>query len=284
MTVLPTVRRQLEAAAEGRRGRLPGWRGLRLPVEVVLTAVGVAAAVGVAGLVVVAFGHSTAPTPPAISKPPLSSVSAAGGRVLAANGIGATQFGEEASRAGSQLARLFGHPEGRYVPSICGFDGESYWIGLHVRPKGVRGERLFRSELWVYFKRSRFVGYAYYDLQALSRGPLADETHVPLNSEEGRQVLRGPRLSLATLDGLRLGDQVARAQRLYGQAFLQTTRPQGTPPKPRLGLVHIWQLNTPTGQVSGSIDGAKTSQDFYGDPRPIIGSITAGQTPNTPCH
>jgi hypothetical protein len=259
----------------------------RLPIGALVSAAGVAVALGVAILAVGLLGnHARATRSPAISKPLASPRHSGALRLLEGNGIGSIHFGETPASVDSGLARLFGRPKGgSYVRSICGFDHASYWIDLlDVRPKNFPGTHLFSASLVVLFKRSHFVGYVYNDDQAIAPGAVADETHLPLNSSQARQLLRGPRLTLRTARGLLLGDPLAQARRLYGRAFVETTQVQGTPPNPRLGRAPIWEVETPNGRLYGAIDNPQTTRSFYGSSRRSIGSISAGQNPNTPCR
>jgi hypothetical protein len=286
MTVLPTVRAQLQEAAERQAGRATAWPHRPFPIGALVSAAGAAVALAIAILAIVVLGHhATATRPPGGSKPvAVPGREPSPPRLLAGNGIGAIHFGETPTNVDSQLARLLGRPEGSYTPSICGLDHESSWVGLDVRPKSFRGVHRFRAQLFVYFKRSQFVGYVYNDDQAISGSTLNDETHIPLNSPQGREVLHGRRLTLATAKGLAPGDALTQARRLYGQAFVETTQAQGTPPNPRLGRAPIWEVQTPNGRLYGWIDNAQTAKSFYGSARRSIGSIAAGETPNTPCH
>jgi hypothetical protein len=206
--------------------------------------------------------------------------------VLDGNGIAKVTFGQTSTIVTAELERLFGRPASAstasaagYVRSICGFDHEIDWVGLHVRPSGR--QRLFRAALIVYFKRSHFVGYAYQDDQYISPGAPGSETNFPLTSPAATQVLHGPRLTLATAQGLAPGDPLARARRLYGRAFTETTQPQGTPPNRRLDRLPAWRADSASGRIQGAI---YTTSGFYSSPQRSIGSIDAGAIPNTPCR
>jgi hypothetical protein len=286
MTALPTVRSQLHEAAERQASSATASPHRRFPIGALVSAAGGAVALAIAILAIVALGHHAMATrsPEGSNPVAVPSREPSPSRLLAGNGISAIHFGETPTNVDSQLARLLGRPEGSYTPSICGLDHESYWVGLDVRPKSFQGVHLFRAQLFVYFKRSRFVGYVYTDDQAISRSTLNDETHIPLNSPQGRNMLRGPRLTLATAKGLAPGDPLAKARQLYGQAFVETTQAQGTPPNPRLGGAPIWEIQTPSGRLYGWIDNAQTANSFYENPRRSIASISAGETPNTPCR
>ncbi len=288
MTLLPTVRAQIQEAAERRAGGARTWRGPRFRLGTLISAAGVVVALAVGGLAVVLLGHhATASRTRAGSKPSvIAGRRSEGLRLLQGDGIGEIHFGETATSVDAALARLFGRPEGgNYVRGICGLDHASYWIdGLDVRRKDLPGTHLFSASLVVFFKRSRFVGYWFSDQQAISAKGATDKTHIPLNSPQARNVLHGPRLTLRTAKGLLLGDPLVLARRLYGQAFVETTQAQGTPPNPRLDRLPIWQVETASGRLYGGIDNPQTARSFYGSPRQSIGSISAGQTPITPCH
>jgi hypothetical protein len=114
--------------------------------------------------------------------------------------------------------------------------------------------------LTVYLRRGRFVGYAY--------GP-------PYGGRGVAPVRRGP--MLATADGLGLGDALDRGRRLYDGEFIATTQPQGTPPIPSLERLPVWEARTPAGRLHGFIDEPADHS------RRVIGSISAGAVPNTPC-
>lgn len=310
MTVLPTVRRQLQEAAERQAGRAAGRTRARLYPEPFAGAIGVvfgtaavAVALGFAAVLLVllghhARGHPSAPARGALLRPcsPSSVPTCKGGayptlahraprRLLSGNGIGAIRFGQTARRVDVELTRLLGRPEAEHVVSICGFDHYSVWVGLDIRPSGVTGgHRYFRAQLTIFFKHSRFVGYEYNDDQYIARDAPWSETSYPLASPQARQVLYGPRLTLATAKGLVLGETVGRARHMYGRAFAQTTREQGTPPNPRLTRLPTWNANTPSGLISGGIYNATQLGSFYASSQPGIASIRAGDIPNTPCH
>lgn len=289
MTVLPTVRRQLQQAAERQAGCPPARTRPRLApevlargVRVVLGAGGVAVALGFAILLVVLLGHRGTTRSPAASKPGTpTSHQAAPLRVLNSGGIGSLRFGQTAASVDAGLARLFGRTNGDAVyirgpRANCGFDHYSEWFGLDAKPPGFRGgHRYFRAQLTIYFKHSQFVGYAYGDDQYISPDAPGDETSIPLDSSQGKQVLHGPRLTLATAKGLTLGDPLARARRLYGRAFVETVQPNA-------GRDGLWKANTGSGRIYGGIANVSTAKSFYASPRPSISAITAGETP--PCH
>jgi hypothetical protein len=133
------------------------------------------------------------------------------------------------------------------------------WTGLATTP--TIGPTV---GLTVYLRRGRFVGYAY--------GP-------PYGGRGVAPVRRGP--VLATADDLGLGDPLDRGRRLYDAAFIATTQPQGTPPVPSLEPLAVWKARTATGRLHGFIDQIGGHRPH---PRRVIGSISAGAVPNTPCE
>jgi hypothetical protein len=181
--------------------------------------------------------------------------------VLEVTGIGNVGFGRPSGRVAQRLNRMLGRPgsasgvfRGR-GPRACGFDHEIVWSSLATTPT---------VGLTVYLKRGRFVGYAY--------GP-------PYGGRGVEPVREGP--VLATAAGLGLGDALRRGHQLYGAAFIATTQPQGTPPMPSLPRLPAWQARTATGRLHGFVDEASGQRSRV---RPVIGSISAGVVPNTPCH
>lgn len=205
-------------------------------------------------------------------------------RLLHPNGIGEARFGEERLTVVATLARALGGPGTSIGPGLCGFEPYMQWSGLDRRPEQSGGRRLFRAELAVFFRHSRFVGYTYSDDQYLSRTTTESKTSIALNSPGGRQVLHGPQLTLATPQGLAPGNPFHRGEQLYGRTFKRTSAAQGTPPQPKLVRLPIWAVEAPSGRMYGSIDTKSTAQSFYARARPTIGSISAGRTPNTPCR
>lgn len=286
MTVLPTVRRQLQQAVERQTSRPTSRARPRLATEglggamrVLLGAAGVTAALGFAILLVLLLGHrGTATHSPAASKPGISSSHHSSPlQMLDADGIGRLHFGQTAAGVDAGLARMFGrtNSDAVYLTSphaSCGFDHYSEWFGLDAKPAGFRaGHQYFRAQLTVYFKHSRFVGYEYFDVQYISRGAPGDETSIPTDSSAGRQVLHGPRLTLATTNGLVVGDPFARARQLYGRAFIVTVQPDAR----RDGT---WRVQTPSGRIYGGIANLSTAKSFYASSSPSISAISAGET------
>jgi hypothetical protein len=187
--------------------------------------------------------------------------------LLSGTGIGTITFGRGPKTVAAGLERLLGRPSSAsaastigYFRSIgCGLDHEIIWAGLAVRAGGSNS-----AGLTLYFKHSRFVGYAY--------GP-------PYGRPRGPVVRHG--LMLSTTNGLGLDETLARGRMLYGRAFVVTTQPQGTPPNPRLERLPAWEARATGGRIYGFIDspsGTVSSSHLS------IGSISAGAIPNTPCR
>jgi len=282
MTVLPTVRRQLQDAAEQVSH---GSQRRRLRPGTVVVASTIVASLAVAVLAVALLGHSrTAPNQPAgQDRPhgfgPTAASTRGVEKLLTGDGIGSVTFGQAPGTVAVALERLLGPTTsagagggGRtgLVGSICGLNQEIVWAGLAAksrRPLIEGGQSVvFTSGLYVYFKRSRFVGYSYYQYTSLKR----DVRH---------GAAAGPRL--ATSRGLGLSDTLARGRRLYGSAFVNFSGLQGTPPNPRLDRTTAWRARTATGRIYGFV--AKTAQQRRISSQSTIASIAAGATPNTPC-
>lgn len=284
MTVIPTVRRQLQDAVErqattrsarvrrrmgaiqighSRATQSPSEartassrRRVRITPGAVVGGLGVIMALGVAILAVALLGHRRMPVTSPASSP-------AGRYRLTAMSIGNVTFGQGPKTVAAGLERLLGPPASAsgasrigYVRSICGFYHEIDWT-LAASPNA-------RSDaLTVYFKHSRFVGYSY----GAYGGP------------EAPVVRHGPQL--ATTKGLGLADTLARGRQLYGPAFIVTTQPQGTPPSKRLERLPAWEVHTASGRIHGFIDspsGTRSTQQR------TIESTSAGAVPNTPCR
>jgi hypothetical protein len=186
--------------------------------------------------------------------------------MLGGEGIGDIRFGQTPGRIAARLERLFGRPASAsaasnigYTRGICGFDHQIVWAGLATTPNSGPS-----VGLTVYFKRSRFVGYSY--------GP-------PYGGPVASSVRQGPMLS--TGKGLGIGDTLSRGRRLYGPAFAVTSQPQGTPPDPRLEQLPAWEARTASGWIYGFVDATGGPGSTSGR---VIGSISAGGIPVTPCQ
>jgi hypothetical protein len=179
-------------------------------------------------------------------------------RLLGGNGIGSITFGQRRSTVIAELEPWLGPPH-ETIPGICGFGRSTDWIGLNIKSHVAD----LSAELNLSFKHSRFVGYAYV---ANAMGP-PPQRHGVL---------------LATTRGLTLGDDVARARRLYGRAFVETTMPQGTPPVAKLPRLPVGELSTASGEISTGIQGFGRRDRVRA--RSTVELISAGAGPNTPCR
>jgi hypothetical protein len=144
-------------------------------------------------------------------------------RVLFGNGVAGARFGERLAKAQALLTMRLGPATGRFAKGgACGIADTVSW-----------------GELTAFFKHGRFIGYAY-----------------------GSQSARPPSPPiLATARGLRLGQTVAEARRLYGRAF-QTSEAQGGD----------WLLTT----AAGKLDGFLNTRSGRVGPHSTIASIQAG--------
>jgi hypothetical protein len=177
--------------------------------------------------------------------------------LLEGNGVGSVKFGQRRSTVIAAFERLLGPPH-ETIPGICGFGRSTDWIGLNIRSHDVPS-----AELNLSFKRSRFVGYAY---STNAEGP-ARQPHWVL---------------LATTRGLTLGDTVARALRLYGRAFVETSVPQGTPPSAKLPRLPVGEVSTANGKIFAGIQGSGRQDRVSAHSTVVL--ISAGAEPNTPCR
>jgi hypothetical protein len=185
--------------------------------------------------------------------------------LLGGQGIGNIRFGQTPDRVATGIERLFGHPSsaspGRPNNGLfhwgCGFD-EMIWAGLAARSDGANSDGLT-----MYFKHSRLVGYSY--------GP-------PYGGPRASAVHDG--LMLSTSRGLGLDEPLARGRRLYGRAFVMSSQAQGTPPISQGPRLPVWQVSGAHGRIYGYIDSTPPLSRFHR----IIGSISAGAIPNTPCR
>ena len=207
MTVLPTVRRQLEQAAarqaatslRGRaarrslRPRLPPFRA-----EGIIAALGVIVALGVAVLAVALLHHTrtTAPATPTPHNP-------APRRLLDGNGIASVRFGQRRVAVTTELERLLGPPH-ETIPGICGFGHTTDWIGLRMNSRDPH----LTAQLTLYFKYSRFVGYDYLENRT---DPLLRRSFVHARHDPGADARRhrGP-CSRTVRKGIRRNERAAR--------------------------------------------------------------------------
>jgi hypothetical protein len=214
---------------------------------------------GVLALVLISCGgKSSAEQPQAATATTRVHAAAPVRRLLEGNGIGSVTFGQPRSTVRAELERLLG-PAHETIPGICGFGASTDWIGLNLNSR----EANLSAELNLSFKGTRFVGYAYL---SSSDGP-ARQAHGIL---------------LATRRGLTLGDTVARARKLYGRAFAQTSVPQGTPPSAKLPRLPVGEISTAGGEISAGIQGTGSIDRVTGQSTVVV--IGAGAGPNTPCY
>jgi hypothetical protein len=185
-------------------------------------------------------------------------------RLLDGDGLKTIRFGEPPSAVYAVLKPLLGNPVGQsrarptgLVGSLCAFSGQIEWNRQIASAEG----RSIYDDLVAYFKGSRFVGYSYAEgWTPYGPRPALPADHRPL---------------LTTERGLTLNQSAARARRLYGHGFVQTTQPQGTPPSTKLMRLPAWRVRTPSGKLFGWLTSSR---------RADVGSIEAGAVPNTPCH
>jgi hypothetical protein len=125
-------------------------------------------------------------------------------KALAGDGIAAVKFGESPSAVATRLTHLLGAASVAYYPDgTCGADHAISWPGLLI-----------------FFRKGKFVGYEYGSAVA-----------------PGQMQVQAP--VLASTAGLRIGDTVAQAERLYGGTFRLSTR-DGS-----------WSAATPDGRIEG---------------------------------
>lgn len=181
----------------------------------------IAAAGLTAGLVASSSSQNSSPPHRANSPPPHHVI------VLRGNGFGAAEFGQPAPTAIGALRVVLGAPESATPVDMtgnCTIDAAMEWPAMTA-----------------YFFHGAFVGYA---TGTLLGGPRAHGLS-----------------DVATAAGLRIGDALTRAVRLYG-GFLQTSFAQGG----------SWFAVTSTGTLAGYL----TSEVNSKNPAPRIADITAG--------
>jgi hypothetical protein len=222
-----------------------------------LLAAGTLAALCLGALVVVLLVH-----PRSSLSPGARDTNRVGLRLLDGDSLNSVRFGEPPSAVYRLLKPLLGDPVGqsRARPtglgkSLCAFSGQIEWNRQIASAEG----RSIYDDLVAYFKGSRFVGYSYAEVWTpYGRRPVLPADHL-----------------LTTARGLTLNQPVPRARRIYGEAFVQTTQPQGTPPSKKLMRLPAWRVRTPSGELFGWLTSSRGAD---------IGSIEAGAVPNTPCH
>jgi hypothetical protein len=189
---------------------------------------------GLAAGLVFAVGGSP-PRPPghggSSANTPGAPGSAASHFTFRGNGIGGARFGQPEAVAIAELDRVLGPP-------------------TTPRPTGAAGNctvdaYLTWPTLTAYFFRGRFVGYDSASLLA-ARGSGPPDV-IP---------------SASTAAGLRIGDDIAQARRIYGNAFVVLLSQGGS-----------WRVTTSTGRIDGyltAVPGQPTP------PLPRIADVSAG--------
>lgn len=161
------------------------------------------------------------------TEPSATSSSAIHPMVLRGNGVGAAVFGQPEAAAIRNLRAVLGPPNSSHPVDLsgnCTIDSGMEW-----------------RTMVAYFLHGTFVGYATGSLL----GGLG-HNDIP---------------NAVTANGLRIGDPLTRATRLYGGA-LETSYAQGG----------SWFVTTPTGKLAGYL----TSEVDATKPAPKIADITAG--------
>jgi hypothetical protein len=146
------------------------------------------------------------------------------------NGVGGARFGQPEAVAITELDKVLGSP-------------------TTPRPTGDAGNCTVDAYLtWptmtAYFFRDRFVGYNSASL--VSQGPGAPDV-IP---------------SASTAAGLRIGDDVAQARRIYGRAFVVLFSQGGS-----------WRVTTSTGMLDGYLTAVP---DRPTPPVPRVADVSAG--------
>jgi hypothetical protein len=147
------------------------------------------------------------------------------------NGIGAATFGQPEAVAIAELDKVLGSPTTRRPASDagnCTVDAYLTW-----------------PTMTAYFFRGRFVGYISASLPGFQ---VSGAPHVMPNA--------------STAAGLRIGDDVAQARRIYGSAFVVLFSQGGS-----------WRVSTSTGRLDGyltAVPGRSTP------PVPKVADVSAG--------
>jgi hypothetical protein len=198
-------------------------------------ALGVLLAVGGLALGVVFATGGSPPHPPGTrassGKGPAASGTVAGHYTFRGNGVGGATFGQPEAVAIAELDKVLGSPRTRRPTSDagnCTVDAYLDW-----------------PTMTAYFFHDRFVGYG-------SAGLL------------GAQFSGAPNVipSASTTAGLRIGDDIAQARRIYGRAFIVLFSQGGS-----------WRVTTSTGMLRGyltAVPGRSTP------PVPRVADVTAG--------
>jgi hypothetical protein len=156
---------------------------------------------------------------------------AAGHFTFRGNGIGGATFGQPQAAAIAELDHVLGSPA---TPRPVGYAGNCTVDAYLSWPT-----------LTAYFFRGRFVGYDSANLLA-ARGSGPPDV-IP---------------AAATAAGLRIGDDIAQARRIYGRAFVVLFSQGGS-----------WRVTTPAGRLDGYLTAVP---DRPTPPVPKIADISAG--------
>jgi hypothetical protein len=136
--------------------------------------------------------------------PPLVAQTTASSPVrLSADAVGGVRLGTSQARAIGELATMFGRLKTTKLKAI-------EWCGLTAQSTG--------HDVLFNFQRDRLVGYELGD----AYGKTAGQPNV------------------VTVAGLRIGDTIAQAEKIYGQEFITSAAQGGS-----------WKVKTPTGEIVG---------------------------------
>lgn len=190
------------------------------------------AVVGLASGLVLAAGGSSPPRSgvgTSSGSTPGGPGTAVGHFTFRGNGIGNARFGQPEAVAIAELDQVLGSP-------------------TKPRPTGAAGNctidaYLTWKTLTAYFFRGRFVGYDSANLLA-ARGS-GEPDVIP---------------SASTAAGLRIGDDIAQARRIYGRAFVVLLAQGGS-----------WRVTTPTGVLDGYLTAVPG-----GPTPPKVADVSAG--------
>ncbi len=188
---------------------------------------------GLALGLVFAFGGSPPRRPgdgAGAGKTPAVPGAGAGHFTFRGNGIGGATFGQPEATAIAELDKVLGSPSARRPVDYagnCTVDAYLNW-----------------PTLTAYFFGGRFVGYNSASL--LGQGPGAPRV-IP---------------DASTAAGLRIGDDVAQARRIYGSAFVVLFSQGGS-----------WRVASPTGKLDGYLT---TVPGRPGGPAPRVADVSAG--------
>jgi hypothetical protein len=147
------------------------------------------------------------------------------------NGIGGATFGQSEAVAIAELDKVLGLPAMRRPASDAGNCTVSAYLTWQA--------------MTAYFYRGRFVGYNSASLPGFQYSGTPD---VMPNA--------------ATAAGLRIGDDVAQARRIYGSAFVVLFSQGGS-----------WRVSTPTGMLDGYLTAVP---DRKAPTSPRVADVSAG--------